>query len=343
MIKVMIIDDSALIREILTEAIDSFDDMIVVGTAPDPIIAREKIKALNPDVLTLDIEMPKMHGLDFLERLMKLRPMPVIMISSLTQAGSDVTFKALALGAVDFIGKPTLDSGKCLSSYRDDIACKIRAASIANIQKHVFQPQVTATPYKIATPSSRKLIAIGASTGGTEALKLIISQMPANSPPMVVTQHMSSGFTQSFTTRLNEASELTILQAKDQETLLPGHVYIAPEKLHMRIAKGSSGYVILLSDEAPINFHKPSVDALFSSVAKVAGRDAMGIILTGMGKDGAEGLLAMKNSGAYTIAQNKESCVVYGMPKQACLLGAAKIELALDDMVSHITSKLNES
>lgn len=321
-IKVLCIDDSSLIRRIMTQLVSEQPDMEMVATAPDPLVARDLIKIHNPDVLTLDIEMPRMDGLDFLERLMRLRPMPVVMLSSLTRKGSDITLRALELGAVDFITKPQIGLQDGMAQYSDMIADKIRMAAKARIRRHDGK-----TPAANVIKSTRawrdKIIAIGSSTGGTEALRQVLIPMPADAPPIVVAQHMPPGFTRSFAERLNHLCQLTVKEAEDGDRVLPGHAYIAPGDFHMELKRNANGYYLSLNDAPPINRHRPSVDALFTSVASSAGKNATGAILTGMGNDGAAGLLAMRQAGAWTIAQSERTCVVFGMPREAIALNGA--------------------
>ncbi|OSM94545.1 MULTISPECIES: protein-glutamate methylesterase/protein-glutamine glutaminase [Lonsdalea] len=320
-IKVLCVDDSALMRQIMTEIINSHPDMEVVATAPDPLVARDLIKKFNPQVLTLDVEMPRMDGLDFLEKLMRLRPMPVVMVSSLTGKGSEITLRALELGAIDFVTKPQLGIREGMLAYSELIADKIRTAAKARLPQH---SQSAAAPVKVlSTPllSSEKLIAIGASTGGTEAIRHVLQPLPPTSPAVIITQHMPPGFTKSFAERLNKLCQITVKEAEDGERVLPGHAYIAPGARHMELSRSGANYQVKLHDEAPVNRHRPSVDVLFRSVAKFAGRNAVGVILTGMGNDGAMGILEMHQAGAYTMAQNEASCVVFGMPREAIALG----------------------
>ena len=336
-IKVLVIDDSALIRSLLTEIINSQRDMEVVGAAPDPLIARDMIKQLNPDVLTLDVEMPKMDGLEFLERLMRLRPMPVVMVSTLTERGSEITLRALELGATDFVTKPKLSISDGMREYTDLIADKIRAASqarIASLPRQSAPLNGHATPVLLRNPliSSEKLLIIGASTGGTEAIKSFLLQMPSDCPGILITQHMPAGFTKSFANRLDSLCQISVKEAEDGERILPGHAYIAPGDKHLLLARSGANYVTQLSDAPPVNRHKPSVDVLFDSAAALAGRNAVGVILTGMGKDGAMGMLQMKNAGAHNFAQNEESCVVYGMPKEAVAHGGVDEVAHLNDL-----------
>ncbi|MCE8053769.1 chemotaxis response regulator protein-glutamate methylesterase [Halomonas daqingensis] len=331
-IKVLCVDDSALIRDLLSEIINSQPDMEVVAVAPDPLVARDLIKQHNPDVLTLDVEMPRMDGLDFLERLMRLRPMPVLMVSSLTQAGSEITLRALELGALDFVAKPSLGIRSGMLEYANDIAEKIRAA--AKSRPRQARPAQAAPRPALKAPlvSSEKLIIIGASTGGTEAIRAVLEPLPANSPAILITQHMPGGFTRSFAERLNRLCNITVKEASDGERVLPGHAYIAPGDAHLKLARSGANYVARLDDGPPVNRHRPSVDVLFHSAANQAGRNAIGVILTGMGKDGAAGLLEMRQAGSATLAQDEASCVVFGMPREAIALGGAVEVVGLDEI-----------
>jgi len=396
MIRVLCVDDSALIRELMAEIINAQPDMQVVATAPDPLVARDLIKRHEPDVLTLDVEMPRMDGLDFLERLMRLRPMPVVMVSSLTERGGEITLRALELGAVDFVSKPRLGIRGGMLEYAETIADKIRAAARARVrpagravtspsagsaqagsalststlsnsalsnpdqsslsQSKPYQssladrsvaasvsqgaishgavsqetvPPVTAAASRRPLLSSEKLIAVGASTGGTEAIRAVLQSLPADAPAILVTQHMPPGFTRSFAERLNGLCRIAVKEAAHGERILPGHAYIAPGDAHLTLSRSGANYVVTLDQRPPVNRHRPSVDVLFDSVARVAGRNAVGVILTGMGRDGARGLLQMREAGAHTIAQDEQSCVVYGMPREAVELGAAQSVLPL--------------
>jgi two-component system chemotaxis response regulator CheB len=325
-IKVLIVDDSALIRSVMKEIINSQLDMEVVGAAPDPLVARDLIKQTNPDVLTLDVEMPKMDGLDFLEKLMRLRPMPVVMVSSLTERGSDITMRALELGAVDFVTKPKMSIQSGMLEYTDLIAEKIRIAARANIK-----PRVKAQGHADGTAlaavrdpftSSEKLIIIGASTGGTEAIKDFLVQLPPDCPGILITQHMPEGFTRSFANRLDKLCRISVKEAEGGERVLPGHAYLAPGHSHLLLVRSGANYMTKLDQGPPVNRHRPSVDVLFGSAAANAGKNAVGVILTGMGRDGAAGMLEMKKAGAYNLAQDEASCVVFGMPKEAIAIGA---------------------
>lgn len=338
-IQVLCVDDSALVRGLMTEIINSQPDMQVVATAPDPLVARELIKRHNPDVLTLDVEMPRMDGLDFLEKLMRLRPMPVLMVSSLTQRGSEVTLRALELGAVDFVAKPTLGVREGLLEYAATIADKIRAASRSRPRSAATAP---VTPLRLQRPlaSTEKLIIVGASTGGTEAIRTLLQPLPPDSPAILITQHMPAGFTRSFAQRLNNLCAITVSEASEGERVLPGHAYIAPGDQHMRLARSGANYIIELDQSEPVNRHRPSVDVLFHSAAQVAGKNAIGAILTGMGRDGAAGMLAMRNAGARTLAQDEASCVVFGMPREAIALGGVDEIVPLARMSERLLANL---
>ncbi|MEN9658014.1 MAG: hypothetical protein RL571_1479 [Pseudomonadota bacterium] len=341
-IRVIVIDDSALMRNLLKEIIDEAPDLECIATAPDPLIAREKIRELNPDVITLDIEMPKMDGLEFLERLMRLKPTPVIMISSLTEQGSEAALRALELGAVDIIAKPKLDIVRGIQGYADDIREKIRSAAGAKV-KPIFSsvtPSHSADVVlsKVSKPilKTEKLIIVGASTGGTEALKEFLMPMPPDSPAILIAQHMPEMFTKSFANRLDSLCRITVKEAEQGERILPGHAYIAPGHSHLMLGVSGANYVCQLSQGEPVNRHRPSVDVLFRSVANLAGKNAIGIILTGMGKDGAAGMLEMKQAGSYNFAQDEASCVVFGMPKEAIALGGVHEILPLKDISTRV-------
>lgn len=338
-IRVLCVDDSALVRGLMLEIINSQPDMEVVAVAPDPIVARDLIKQHNPDVLTLDVEMPRMDGLDFLERLMRLRPMPVVMVSSLTERNSEVTIRALELGAVDFVTKPKLGLRDGLLEYTDLIADKIRAAASSRPKQ---APAGGHQPRKRLTQlfsTTEKLIMIGASTGGTEAIRQVLEPLPSNSPAIMITQHMPAGFTRSFVQRLDSLCAVNVHEAEDGQRVLPGNVYLAPGGVaHMKLAKSGANYVVKLDYSEPVNRHRPSVDVLFNSAAQVAGKNAIGVILTGMGKDGALGLLAMKEAGAITMAQDEATCVVFGMPREALHIGAADSAVPLGQISERILS-----
>lgn len=337
-IKVLCVDDSALIRDLLTDIINQQPDMEVVAVAPDPLVARDLIKQHNPDVLTLDVEMPRMDGLDFLERLMRLRPMPVLMVSSLTQSGSEVTLRALELGALDFVAKPSLGIRHGMMEYAAEIAEKLRAAARSRPRQARRANTPGPQPLKAPMVSSEKLIIIGASTGGTEAIRQVLEPLPANSPAILITQHMPGGFTRSFAERLDRLCQISVKEAADGERILPGHAYIAPGDAHLKLARSGANYVARLDEGPPVNRHRPSVDVLFHSAAGQAGRNAIGVLLTGMGKDGATGLLEMRQAGAATLAQDEASCVVYGMPREAVALGGAGEVLALEEIAPRLLS-----
>ncbi|GIK84927.1 MAG: chemotaxis response regulator protein-glutamate methylesterase 1 [Betaproteobacteria bacterium] len=347
--RVLIIDDSALVRSLLTEIINREPDMEAIGAAPDPLAAREMIRASNPDVLTLDVEMPKMDGLDFLERLMRLRPMPVVMVSTLTERGAEVTLRALELGAVDFVAKPRIGIASGMQELARDITDRIRAAAQAKLHRRAGAPQASAPegqakarPASYSRLSTEKLIAIGASTGGTEAIREVLTRLPADCPAVLITQHMPPGFTRSFAQRLDSLCRITVSEAEDGERVLPGHAYVAPGGRHMRLARSGSNYVVAIDDGEPVNRHRPSVDVLFRSVAANAGRNALGVMLTGMGKDGAVAMLEMKRAGSFTIAQDEASCVVFGMPKEAIALGAVDEVLPVTRIAERLQDRLAE-
>lgn len=321
--------------------------MEVVGVAPDPLVARELIKQTNPDVLTLDVEMPKMDGLDFLEKLMRLRPMPVIMVSSLTERGSEITMRALELGAVDFVTKPKLSIQSGMRDYTELITDKIRTASKAKVRQKTVHSNGSEHPKTGALPmlknpltSSEKLIIIGASTGGTEAIKNFLVQMPSDCPGILITQHMPEGFTRSFAKRLDSLCKISVCEAVGGERVLPGHAYIAPGHSHLLLGRSGANYITQLDDGPPVNRHRPSVDVLFNSAALFAGKNAVGVILTGMGKDGAAGMLEMKNAGAYNFAQDEASCVVFGMPREAIAIGATHEVAALNELPGKVLQYL---
>lgn len=343
--RVLVVDDSALMRGLLSQLIGSAPDMEVVGAAPDAQVAREMIKSLNPDVMTLDVQMPKMGGLEFLERLMRLRPMPVVMVSSFTASASDTTLKALELGAIDFIGKPRAENGKSMESYAEELVEKIRAAKGARLRsalsfsatsRPVSSPAPSPFPSRPGLAASGKIIFVGASTGGTEAIKEFLQGIPADCPPILIVQHMPESFTASFARRLDSLSAPRVIEAQGNEKIEPGTVYIAPGHSHLLIRRGNAGFVTELAATPPVNRHRPSVDVLFDSATALVGRKAVGVILTGMGKDGAQGLLRLRQSGARTFGQDEASCVVYGMPREAFLIGAVEEQCPLDDIARRV-------
>jgi len=355
--KVLIIDDSALMRQMLTEILASDAQIEVVGSAADPYVARDKIKALNPDVLTLDVEMPRMDGITFLGNLMRLRPMPVVMISSLTEKGADITLRALELGAVDFVSKPKVDVAQGMQDYAEAIRAKVKMAAqvkVSALERHApvpiaeVAPKLTADAVLGAAHRSRplitteKIVAIGASTGGTEAIKDVLCMLPADAPGIVITQHIPAAFSGPFAKRMDGVSALSVCEASDGQQILPGHVYIAPGGRHLLVERNGARYMCRLSDGPPVNRHRPSVDVLFRSVAQAAGANAVGVLLTGMGDDGAAGLLEMLQAGASTLAQDEASSVVWGMPGQAWQLGAAQHLLPLHEVAAGILVRVSE-
>lgn len=341
MIKVLVVDDSALIRALLGKLIAADPALMLVGAAADAFVAREMVIRLQPDVITLDVEMPKVDGLTFLTRLMQARPTPVIMISTLTSAGADVTLRALELGAVDFIAKPTLDVSRGIEAYQELITTKIKMAAQARLVK----PKAK-TPGSVATlsntPMSAEIIlAIGASTGGTEAIKYLLMQFPAAMPAIVITQHMPPGFTKTFATRLDSLCQVRVKEAEQGERLMAGCAYIAPGDQHLEVIRSGADYRVRLHQEERVSGHRPSVDVLFRSLAQSAGINTVALILTGMGRDGAQGLLRLSQQGCYTLAQDEASCVVFGMPKEAIRLNAVSEVLGLDQLGDVVLKKLN--
>jgi two-component system, chemotaxis family, protein-glutamate methylesterase/glutaminase len=351
-VRVLIVDDSALVRSLLTDILAADPGIEVVGVAGDAHVAREKIKALNPDVLTLDVEMPKMDGITFLKNLMRLRPMPVVMVSSLTERGADVTLDALALGAVDYLSKPKIDLAATLKNYGEELIEKVYAASRASVR--ALDPRRAATitsraahntdavlakappPKQLRTTD--RIIAIGASTGGTEAIKEVLMRLPPDAPGVVIAQHIPKAFSGPFAKRMNDCCHVTVYEAEDGQQVLAGHAYIAPGDRHLMVVRDGARYVCKLDDGVPVNRHKPSVDVLFRSIAQNAGRNAIGALLTGMGKDGARGLKEMLDAGSRTIAQDEATSVVWGMPGEAVTLGAAQHVLPLESVAGKILS-----
>lgn len=361
--RVVVVDDSALVRSMLTEIINRQPDMECIGAAADPLVAREMIRNLNPDVITLDVEMPRMDGIDFLSKLMRLRPMPVVMVSTLTERGAEVTLKALELGAIDFVAKPKIGVADGLRQLSDDITDKIRVASKARIHRLAPAPGAASPAAAGARPSSasgaattaakpaaptpllgrlstEKIIFIGASTGGTEATKDVLISLPADAPAVVITQHMPPGFTRNYAARLDGLCKISVKEASDGERILPGHAYIAPGGMHLSIERSGANYIARVQDGDPVNRHKPSVEVLFSSAARVVGPNAIGIMLTGMGADGAKAMREMKDAGAYCVAQDEASCVVFGMPREAINAGAVQEVLPLSKISQHVLDHL---
>ncbi len=339
-IKALIIDDSALMRQVLTTVLCQDPGIDVVGTAANPLIAREKIKTLKPDVLTLDVEMPGMDGITFLEKLMRLHPLPVVMVSSHTEKGATATLRALDLGAVDFVAKPQGGVREGMSSdLMEEIRAKVRAAAGAHVRPSLTPPSVkTESPlaHIVSADCREGVIVIGASAGGTQAISEIMAKLPRSTPGIAIVQHMPPKFTASFAERLNHQSNLEVREAKSGDRLKPGVALVAPGGLHMAIMRAGGGYAVRIYEAEPVNRHRPAVDVLFDSAARMAGADALGIILTGMGNDGAHGLHAMRKAGARTIAQDEKSCVVFGMPEQAIRLGAVSHVVALERIAGHI-------
>ncbi len=340
MIRVLVVDDSAVMRAFLGRVVAAQPDMELLGTSPDPLLAIERIRRTPPDVITLDVEMPRMNGLDFLRNLMAVRPLPVIMISSLTREGAETTLKALELGAVDFIAKPARYDQ--LEASAHDIAEKIRAAAGARVSRRrpaaaPPAPQPRAAPSRhVAVPALHRVIGIGASTGGVEALRDVLTPLPAEMPPILIAQHMPPGFTETFARRLDTLCRVHVKQAEDGETVHAGVAYIAPGGWHLVLARRAAGYCLRVTDDPPVNRHRPSVDTLFRSIARTAGARAIGVMLTGMGGDGAEAMLEMSRNGAWTIAQDEASCVVFGMPRQAIACGGVREIAALADIAGRL-------
>nr|WP_218649672.1 chemotaxis response regulator protein-glutamate methylesterase [Pseudomonas taiwanensis] len=326
----MVVDDSALIRSLLSEIVRADNELQLVGVAPDAYVARDLIKQHSPDVITLDVEMPRMDGLTFLDKLMKGRPTPVVMISSLTERGSEATLRALELGAIDFVAKPKLGIAEGMHAYAEEIRAKLKVAARARMIRRTAVERPVERGLPIV--GTEKLIAIGASTGGTEAIKEVLLGLPADSPGVVITQHMPAGFTRSFAARLDKLCRISVSEARDGDRILPGTALLAPGGLHMEVARSGANYVARLSEAPPVNGHRPAVDVMFNSAARCAGRNLIAALLTGMGKDGARGLLEIREAGGYTVAQDEASCVVYGMPREAAEIGAAEEVLPLEEI-----------
>jgi len=352
--RVLVVDDSALVRSLLTEIINRQPDMQCIGAAADPLVAREMIRELNPDVITLDVEMPRMDGIDFLAKLMRLRPMPVVMVSTLTDRGADVTLRALELGAIDFVAKPKIGVADGLRLLADDITAKVRIAARAHIRKPSANgSQRAGTPAAPARPaaapaalgrlSTEKIIFIGASTGGTEATKEVLLGLPADAPAVMITQHMPPGFTRTYAARLDSLCRISVKEAADGERVLPGHAYIAPGGLHLSVERSGANYIARVRDGEPVNRHKPSVEVLFLSAARIVGPNALGVMLTGMGADGATAMKAMRDAGSWNVAQDEASCVVFGMPKEAIAANAAHEVLPLGAIAPMLLERLRST
>jgi len=341
-IRVLVVDDSALIREVLSSTLAKDGDIEVIGTAEDPLIARKRIKDLNPDVVTLDIEMPNMNGLEFLSKLMRLRPTPVVMVSTLTQKGANETMLALELGAVDFVAKPGHDLAGGLDQFGADLRTKVRAAAQSDVRGRAMRTSKPAVKRvaSLSVPPKGAVIAIGASTGGVEAVHAVLSRLPLDCPPVVVAQHMPPDFTERFAYRLNEQLDLNVFEAGDRVSLKNGCVYIAKGGFHLALEHSSGELKCRISEGELVSGHRPSVDVLFASVAKVAGKNAVGAILTGMGRDGANGLKLMRDAGAYTVGQSKSSALVYGMPRAAMECNALVEEAMVEDIAARLINGL---
>jgi len=343
-VKVLVVDDSALVRSLLAEIIRSDPGLQLVGAAPDAYVARDMVKQFSPDVITLDIEMPRMDGLSFLEKLMAARPTPVLMISTLTEAGAEATLQALELGAVDFIPKPKLSIAAGIQAYRDLILEKLHEVARVRVSAIRKRPDAPVAIGEKLTPrrltGTEKIIAIGASTGGTEAIKDVLMQLPANVPGIVITQHMPPGFTRSFAQRLDRLTRLHVVEATGGERILPGHAYLAPGNFHLLVERSGADYKVKLSDAEQVHRHRPAVDVMMKSVAQAGGKNVLGVLLTGMGKDGAQGMADIRAQGGYTFAQDEASCVVYGMPREAVAMGAVDAIVSLDDMGAALLEKL---
>ena len=350
-IRVLIVDDSALIRQFLSHLLSQDQNIEVVGVAHDPTGAWKKIEALRPDVITLDVVMPHMDGLTFLEKLMTTTPMPVLMVSSLTEQGCETALRALELGAVDIVTKPKVDIRFGMEELAEELIEKVKAAAVARVRgkAYVATPKIAPSVVRRALHAASAMInttdtivAIGSSTGGTEAVKEVLEMLPPNSPPILIAQHMPERFTKTWADRMNSLCRISVKEAEDGDSVLPGHALIAPGNYHMTLVRSGARYLVRLNQDPPVNRHRPSVDVMFASVAKHAGGNSIGIILTGMGDDGAAGLLQMKQSGAYTIAQNESTCIVFGMPKEAIQAGAVDVVLPLGDIPNALLRQLRE-
>ncbi len=346
--RIVVVDDSALVRSLLSEIINRQPDMECVGTAADPLLAREMIRSLNPDVITLDVEMPRMDGIDFLSKLMRLRPMPVVMVSTLTEQGAEVTLRALELGAVDFVAKPKIGIADGLRLLADDITDKVRIASRARLKRALRAESAAmgkpaAAMDSLGRVSTEKVIVIGASTGGTEATRELLMGLPSDCPAVAITQHMPPGFTKSYAARLNGLCRLSVAEACDGDRLLPGHAYIAPGGRHLSIERSGANYLARVQDGEPVNRHRPSVEVLFQSAARAVGPNAIGIMLTGMGADGARAMREMRDAGSYNYVQDEASCIVFGMPREAINAGAAHEVLPLTHIAPQLLERLRRT
>lgn len=354
--RVVVVDDSALVRSLLSEIINRQPDMECVGAASDPLVAREMIRNLNPDVITLDVEMPKMDGIDFLGKLMRLRPMPVVMVSTLTERGAEVTLRALELGAIDFVAKPKIGVADGLRRLAEDITDKVRIASKAHLRRLPTPPAASASrpapldglperpaPSSIGRLSTEKIVFIGASTGGTEATKELLMSLPPDSPAIVITQHMPPGFTKSYAARLDGLCRIRVAEARDGDRILPGHAYIAPGGHHLSVERSGANYLARVQVGEPVNRHMPSVEVLFKSAARVVGPNALGIMLTGMGADGAKAMREMRDAGSYNFCQDEATCVVFGMPREAIAAGAAQEVLPLTQIAPRLIERLRST
>jgi two-component system chemotaxis response regulator CheB len=352
-IKVLVVDDSAVMRKLLTEILATDPGIEVVGAAPDPYVARDKIKLLNPDVLTLDVEMPRMDGIAFLRNLMRLRPMPVVMCSSMTQGGAAVTLDALSLGAVDFVSKPSIDAAIGLGDLAQEIIAKVKVAATARLQPRPDPPRLNVperhdagvilarAPAPTRMRTTDQIIAIGASTGGTEAILEVLQRLPADAPGVVIAQHIPKAFSGPFAKRMNASCDLIVCEAADEQPILPGHVYIAPGDQHLLVVRDGAHYRCRLSDGPLVNRHRPAVDVLFRSVAQNVAQNAVGVMLTGMGRDGAEGMLEMREAGAVNFVQDEATSVVWGMAGAAWELGAAAAMVPLEDIAATVIDAVN--
>jgi two-component system chemotaxis response regulator CheB len=341
-IKVLVVDDSPLIRSVLSKVLNNDAGITVIGTAKDPIDARQKIKDLNPDVLTLDIEMPNMNGLDFLDKLMRLKPMPVVMVSTLTKKGAEETLLALELGAVDFVAKPGANLTGGIDAFGEEVCKKVHAAAKSSARSRGMRAPTPKVTIHTAKGPKGSLIAIGASTGGVEAIREVITSLPKDCPPIVITQHMPEGFTARFASRLNDLCEITVQEASDRMIIEAGNAYIAKGGQHLRIEKSSGQLKCRLGEDEEVSGHKPSVDVLFSSVAKTVGKMAIGVILTGMGRDGAIGMKEMRDAGSFTLGQSETSALVYGMPKVAFEEGAVVEQAPVEAIATRLVSAISK-